>query len=859
MFVEEKYRVTPMKTVGGFGFVLSVLLVSACGNVESKRPEVAQAPPAPARPGINPENWQLQEPVIKRDPAMEARINALLARMTLEEKVGQIIQADINSVTPKQVRDFNLGSVLNGGGSAPAANLRNTPQSWLDLADEFWEASTDTSDGGVGIPVIWGSDAVHGHAKIVGATVFPHNIGLGAANDPDLLYSIGRVTALEMRATGLDWTFAPTIAVVRNDRWGRTYEGFSEDPAIVASYATRIVEGIQGKLGTSEFLSENHIIATAKHFTGDGGTTDGKDQGDNSVSEAELRDIHAAGYPPAIAAGVQTVMASYNSFHGRKLHGYKELLNDVLVNRMGFDGFVVGDWNGHGQVDGCKPEACAASLNAGLDMFMAPDTWEALYKNTLAQVKSGEITAQRLDEAVARVLRVKMRAGVFEAGKPSSRPHGGNFALLSAPEHKAVARDAVRKSLVLLKNQDGLLPLSARAKVLVAGNGADDIGKQSGGWTLSWQGTGNTNADFPQGTSIYGGIAAALKAGGGKAVLSVDGSWKEKPDVAIVVFGEDPYAEFQGDRATVDYDSDDGLKLLRKFQQAGIPTVSVFITGRPLWVNPELNASTAFVTAWLPGTEGGGVADVLIAGANGQARYDFTGRLSFSWPDNAAQVAVNVGDKDYAPLFAFGYGLSYASGGDVAKLHENSGLSAVSSSNVGRFIAYGDVLGSWKLILQDAGGNAVITDSRGVSPAGYATMVPKDDEAQEDTFVVTWTGPASLIIAGPPVDFQRETNGDLVLELRYRVLSVGRMPTSIAMGRGSDFRGALDLSKQFAEKAGAGWQTSQIKLSCFVAAGTRMESITEPLVVTADAGFALQMASAKLVANPGKAGCGLSQ
>ncbi|MBP8286621.1 MAG: glycoside hydrolase family 3 protein, partial [Rhodoferax sp.] len=507
----------PIKSVSGL--LLSVMLLNACGNSEANRPVAAQAPPVPAVPGINPENWPLQTPVIKRDPAMEARITALLSRMTVEEKVGQIIQADINSVTPEQVRKYNLGSVLNGGGSAPDANLRNTPQSWLDLADEFWEASTDTSDGGVGIPVIWGSDAVHGHDKIVGATIFPHNIGLGAANDPDLLYSIGRITALEMRSTGLDWTFAPTIAVVRNDRWGRTYESYSEDPAIVAKYAPRIVEGIQGKLGTNEFLDNNHIIATAKHFAGDGGTTDGKDQGDNSASEAELRDIHAAGYPPAIAAGVQTVMASYNSFHGRKMHGYKEMLTDVLVDRMGLDGFVVGDWNGHGQVDGCKPEACAASFNAGLDMFMAPDTWEALYKNTLKQVKSGEITMQRLDQAVARVLRVKMRAGVFEAGKPSSRPHAGNFALLSAPEHKAVARDAVRKSLVLLKNQAGLLPLSASGKVLVAGNGADDIGKQSGGWTLSWQGTGNSNADFPNGTSIYGGIAAAVKAGGGKAVL----------------------------------------------------------------------------------------------------------------------------------------------------------------------------------------------------------------------------------------------------------------------------------------------------------------------------------------------------
>jgi beta-glucosidase len=364
---------------------------------------------------INPEIWPLQQTVMVRDAEMEERINDLMARMTLEEKVGQVIQPDINDVTPEQVRQFNLGSILNGGGSAPDKNMRNTPDSWLALADEFWEASTDTSDGGVGIPVIWGTDAIHGHNKIVGATLFPHNIGLGAANDPDLMYEIGRITALEVLTTGLDWTFAPTIAVVRNDNWGRTYESYSEDPRIVSAYAPRIVEGIQGRLGTDEFLDEDHIIASVKHFVGDGGTRNGIDQGDNRSTEAELRDIHAAAYPPAIAAGVQTVMASYNSFHGEKMHGMKSMLTDVLVGRMGFDGFVVGDWNGHGQVKGCNNKSCPESFNAGLDMFMVPTDWKDLYLNTLEQVQSGVITRQRLDQAVARILRVKMRAGILDA------------------------------------------------------------------------------------------------------------------------------------------------------------------------------------------------------------------------------------------------------------------------------------------------------------------------------------------------------------------------------------------------------------------------------------------------------------
>ena len=793
---------------------------------------------------------------MSRDPAMEQRIAQLMSRMTLEEKVGQVMQADIASITPEEVREFNLGSVLNGGGSAPDDNLRNTPDSWLALADEFWEASTDTSDGGVGIPVIWGTDAVHGHSNIVGATIFPHNIGLGAANDPDLLYEIGRVTSLEMLATGLDWTFAPTIAVVRNDRWGRTYEGYSEDPRIVAAYAPRIVEGIQGVLGSEEFLDENRMIATAKHFVGDGGTFNGVDQGDNRAREDQLREIHAAGYPPAIAAGVQTVMASYNSFHGKKMHGYREMLNDVLVGRMGFDGFVVGDWNGHGQVSGCSDESCAASFNAGLDMFMVPSDWKALYLNTLEQVRAGEITQARLDEAVARVLRVKMRAGVFEAPRPSERKHGGDWSLLAAPEHRAIAREAVRKSLVLLKNENHLLPLAPDSHVLVAGDGAHHIGKQSGGWTLSWQGTGNSNEHFPNGESIFEGISQAVQAAGGKAVLSEDGSWSatdgSRPDVAIVVFGEDPYAETQGDRNHVNYDREDGLGLLKAFREAGIPTVSVFISGRPLWVNPELNASDAFIAAWLPGSEGGGLADVMIAAPDGAPRFDFSGRLSYSWPASADQVEVNVGDNDYQPLFAYGYGLSYSDSVSLPVLGEDAGLAVDAGSDANRIIEYGDPAGSWRMILRDGGGNAYITDARGVSRTGHLTVVPADHDIQEDTFILSWTGPGSMVIDGPRVDFLPAASEDQVLELKYQVLEAGADAVTIAMGEGS-----LELAGQFSAKAGMGWQTSHLRLFCFVEQGMNPESVTEPLTITADGSLKLQISSAGLVDSPVNADCDL--
>jgi len=807
--------------------------------------ETETHPPDP----ITPANWPQQDSPFTRDPAMEAKIEALMAKMTLEEKVGQVIQADIASVTPAEVRDYHLGSILNGGGSAPGGDLRAAPQAWLDLADEFWDASTDTSDGYLGIPALWGTDAVHGHGNVTGATLIPHNIGLGAANDPDLMEKIGEITALEMLATGMDWTFAPTIAVVRNDRWGRTYEGYSEDPRIVAAYAPRIITGIQGVPGEPDFLSDGHMIATAKHFVGDGGTVNGHDQGDTVATEAELRDIHAAGYPPAIAAGVQTVMASFNSFHGRKLHGYDAMLTDVLVERMGLDGFVVGDWNGHGQVAGCSNASCPQSFNAGLDMFMAPDSWKGLYENTLAEVKSGDITMARLDEAVARVLRVKFRAGLFDAGRPSSRDRAGDFDLLGAPEHRAVAREAVRKSLVLLKNSGGTLPIAADATVLVAGDGADDIGKQSGGWTLSWQGTGNENSDFPNASSIFDGFAEVLAATGGTAVLSEDGSWETKPDVAVVVFGEDPYAEGVGDRKHVDYVPHDGLELLRGFREDGIPTVAVFLSGRPMYVNPELNAADAFVAAWLPGGEGGGVADVLVADADGEPRHEFTGRLSFSWPRDPEQVEVNVGDADYDPLFAYGFGLGYADAGELAPLPEDADTHAAA---LGELMAFGDPVGSWELALQDEGRKRV-HDGRGTSHAGNISVRPHDDEVQEDSLRVEWTGAGAFVIEGPSSDFTGIQGA--ALEITFRVLELGDARMSVGMHDGSYKFREMDVTAPAGEMVGQGWQTEAIDLACFGGQGVTLSDVTAPFVLSASGSATVLLKSVKVVANAAAGDC----
>lgn len=639
----------PMKTRATLPTLIGLSLFSFVG--------CAPEPEVPATP-----TWPVLTSPVAEDAGLEARIDSLLSRMTLEEKVGQMVQAEIQGVTPEDVRRYHIGSVLNGGGSWPDTSSTATVGDWVALADALYDASIDTTDGGVAIPITWGTDAVHGHNNVRGATLYPHNVALGAARAPDLIERIGAATALEVRATGIDWTFAPTVAVARDDRWGRTYESWSEDPELVREYAGRMVAGLQGAVGTPAFLSPDHVVATAKHYIGDGGTDGGVDQGDNLSTEADLIRLHLPGYVAALEAGVQTVMASFNSWNGEKLHGHRYLLTEILKERMGFDGFIVSDWNGIGQVAGCAEDSCPQAILAGIDLFMVPYAWQAFIENTLAQVRAGEIPETRIDDAVRRILRVKLRAGLFTAGRPSSRPHAGDASLIGHPDHRALAREAVRRSLVLLKNAGGLLPLSPDVNVLVTGASADDIGRQAGGWSVTWQGTGLGNDDFPGATSIFDGIRAAVAAGGGTATLSPDGTYGATPDVAVVVFGEPPYAEGEGDLETLSYSARDStaLSTLRTLRAAGVPTVSVFLSGRPLWVNPELNASTAFVAAWLPGSEGAGVADVLFRDGNGEIAYDVTGRLPFSWPGSPLQSPLNVGDPRYDPLFPYGFGLGYA-------------------------------------------------------------------------------------------------------------------------------------------------------------------------------------------------------
>lgn len=607
--------------------------------------------------GIQADAWAPARAALRPDPRVEARITRLLAGMTLQQKVGQLIQVDLGNVTPDDLRHYPLGSIVNGGDSSPGGAELATPGEWLALADRFYDASIDPRVGPHPIPVLWAARAVHGVSEAVGATLFPQDIALGATRDPKLLQRIGAITAMEARTLGLDWALSPMLTLVPDPRSGRTYESYSERPSLVREDARAMILGLQGRPRTRHFLDQFHVIAIAAPWLGDGGGGMGGGEGS---SQAQLSDVGDDGV--AIGAGVQAMMAFLPSWQQR-MRRQAAWVTGVLKQRMGFDGALIGDIRT--PVPGCTESGCAAAINAGVDVLTVHGNWKMLYTRTLAQARSGQILSARLDDAVRRVLRMKLRAHLLEEGRPSSRPLAGHFELLGSPAHRAVARQAVRESLVLLKNSHHLLPLSPHEDVLVAGDGADNIPKQCGGWTLSWQGTGIMNRDFPHAESIYEGILDAVTAGGGRVEMNLAGRFERRPDVAIVVFGEDPYAGSQGDIDSLEYKPGEksDLALLRILHVQGIPVVAVFLSGRPLWVNPEINASDAFVVAWLPGSEGEGIADVLFKTPRGQVRYDFHGKLPFSWPSSPQPGA--------PPLFPYGYGLTYADNGNLKPLPED--------------------------------------------------------------------------------------------------------------------------------------------------------------------------------------------
>jgi beta-glucosidase len=582
---------------------------------------------------------QDQMPYRDRTFPLEKRVDDLLRRMTLDEKIGQMTQADQASLkSPSEVDTLFLGSVLSGGDS-------ELP----DVSAKGWKAHTETLQKRalgtrLGIPIIYGVDAVHGHSNVRGAVIFPHNIGLGCTRNPKLVEETSRVTAVEVAGTGMHWNFAPCIAVPQDDRWGRTYEGFGETAELAVTLGAAAVRGLQGP----DMASPGRVLATAKHFVGDGGTRNGVDRGDTVVDEATLRRVHLAGYVAAIKAGVGSIMVSFNSWNGEKMHGHRHLITDVLKGEMKFQGVVVSDWNGIDELPGTPEERIAKAVNAGIDMMMVPDKYREFIDGVKKNVDAGRITTARIDDAVRRILTIKFRLGLFE------RPFGdpSQFDKIGSAEHRAVARQAVRESQVLLINRGDVLPLRPTvSSILVAGRAADDLGMQCGGWTISWQGSTGRPTD---GTTVL----EAIKKAAPKAAVSFSktGESASRADVAVVVIGETPYAEMKGDRSDLSLDPAD-VAAVKQAKKAGMRVVAVLFSGRPLILEPILDDVDALIAAWLPGTEGDGVADVLFGA------YNPTGKLSVTWPKSMAQMPINVGPTGEKPkdaLFDYGFGLSYA-------------------------------------------------------------------------------------------------------------------------------------------------------------------------------------------------------
>jgi beta-glucosidase len=562
-------------------------------------------------------------------PTPPRDIEALLRDMTLDEKVGQMAQADRSYLRSEaDIRGTFLGSLLSGGGSSPPDR---TAPGWAEMYDRYQSYALETR---LRIPLVYGVDAVHGHNNVAGAVIFPHNVGLGCTRDASLVERVARATAEEVAATGVDWTFSPCVAVARDERWGRTYESFGEAPELVSEMAAAAVRGTQPT-----------ILACAKHYLADGGTAGGRDQGDAQMDEATLRSVHLPAYRAAVAAGVGSVMASFSSWNGQKMHGHRTLITDVLKGELGFQGFVVSDWAGIDQLPGDYASDVETSVNAGVDMVMVPDRYPEFVATLKSLVQSGRVPQARVDDAVRRILRQKVALGLWD------EPFADRTLLprVGSDAHRQVGREAVRKSLVLLKNEGPVLPLSKMTRrIHVAGRNADDLGNQCGGWTITWQGESGA---ITTGTTILEGIRAAVL-GGASVTYSRDGSGAGGADVGVVVIGETPYAEGVGDRTDLSLSPED-VAAVRAVRGARIPTVVVLVSGRPLVLGSTLGDADAILAAWLPGTEGAGVADVLFGD------YAPTGRLSHSWPRSMAQVPVNWGDSVYDPLYPYGHGLSY--------------------------------------------------------------------------------------------------------------------------------------------------------------------------------------------------------
>ena len=827
--------------------LLGASLLACLSCTAKKEPEQKPAD-ATVSDAAELKDWPALKSRFAKDPAVEARAAEILASMTLEQKVGQMVQPEIKSITPAEVRTYYIGSVLNGGGSWPAMNKHARVEDWVKLADAYYDASMST-DAKIPVPVIWGTDAVHGHSNVHGATIFPHNIGLGAAHDVELIERIAEATGQSTRATGVAWTFAPTVAVAQDARWGRTYESYSSQPALIREYAAAYVKGMQGVLD-----KDGNVVATAKHFIGDGATDGGKDQGNATVTQSQMINIHGQGYYGAIEAGVQTVMASFNSWNdvaaGKdygKMHGTRDLLTVALKEKMGFDGFVVSDWNGIGQVTGCSDDSCPQAINAGIDMVMVPDKWKSFITNTIAQVKSGEIPQARIDDAVTRILRVKLRAGLWDH-KPSASQYAGKPEALV---HRELARRAARESLVLLKNDGGTLPLKKGQRVLLVGKSADSISNQTGGWSLTWQGTDNTNADFPNADSIAAGLREQL--GEANVLLrdSAEGVDPASYDVIVAAIGETPYAETNGDIVPSDTMAHsrrhpEDLATLKAAAASGKPVVTVFLSGRALYANDLINLSNSFVAAWLPGTEGKGVTDVLVAGADGKPAHDFRGKLTFPWP------AVACPKSGSTPQFALDTGLRYGDNSTVGKLPEDSAASCGEATAMGVF-NQSDIA---PFTLQMGAGSdeqAVGSDMNTTrhwpqaKPALQVATVQVN--TQQDAKEVTWLAPARFFARNPSknnLTAMATARGAVQFDVIVR--QAPTKPVQFTVGCGANCGASLDLTATFSGDAVGRKQTVKVPLACFGKLGADLSGVDTPFSITADAPFAAAFTNIQVVA-----------
>ena len=580
---------------------------------------------------------------------IDLKVEKLIKKMTLEEKVGQMTQVDHRYLENKSdIEKYFIGSLLSGGGSVPDTN---NVRSWVRMYNTYQSFALNTR---LKIPLIYGIDAVHGHNNVLNATIFPHNIGLGCSNDEDLVRRISEATAREVRATGLDWTFAPCVAVAQDERWGRTYESYSEDPDIVTRLGNASVQGYQGaNLGLP-----NSILACAKHYVGDGNTIYGTgmhgkiDRGDVLLDKEELKNKYIKPFKEAIENNVGSIMVSYNSWQSEKLHGHKYLITDVLKKELKFNGFVVSDWAAIDEIDKDYKKSIIQAINAGIDMVMVPgqfiesaNSYIDFIELLIESVNEGSVKMERIDDAVSRILKIKYSMGLFQ--KPLKDYNKQND--VGSSKNRLIARESVKKSVVLLKNANDILPIKNKKQtILVAGEHADNIGFQCGGWSIWWQGG---SGKITEGTSILDGIKNKI---GDEAnlIFSKNGETDQNVDLIIVAIGEEPYAEMNGDRESLDL-SKDHINLVNKLSETGKPIVLILISGRPMILKPILNKCDAILAAWLPGTEGAGISDILFGDFNPSAK------LSFSWPKSMDQIPINFGDSNYDPLYKFGHGLTF--------------------------------------------------------------------------------------------------------------------------------------------------------------------------------------------------------